>query len=939
MQTQKQRDWSNFDSQRIAGMMEKMRARRASENPPRYGAGDLAFFASNPFYRPASWFNKHMGASQELWALNVLAEDVSNPEYKGSELQRHRCDLYRCAEQIGGKPLSELIQTGLFGVNISEFEDANTPPPPALIRVLVDTAQPKLRKLLVEGYAEIGNHLLSLGRYDESASAFSTALEFSPEDASIHTLIGFVKQEEATALYLNRDYDKAMQVLSAALAQSEKALALDPVCGVAHILEGQAKLVLARCLMDLGKDWGGEIQPVLEGTAGKRGALQALDKAIELGEDPFCARGEVKYWLDDLEGAKRDLDEAVREGLASPYTYYWRGLSQRELAGGMDQTGYPASERSRSLLLAIADFNRAIRGDEQAASFCDRAFAKVMLSTDLMAPHTPQAFKNARRLLESAVLDSEKALNIKEKFAQAKCALGFSQRWMTYVLQRLNGEPQAILRSAHGAEATLTDAISHMDSALPHEICPEELFQARGWVRLQLGSISLASGNAAQKNQAQSFLRSAILDFEEALKLAPAFAGAHFDLARTFEKLGQLDAARKHYAKAPECDPKYAPAAYYLLGDMNLRAGRSEAAKADFDKAIASDPENVQLYVDIAEAKISMSETLSGTPAASDVDLKKMELWESARDDLKKCIAVSLMHEGASLSALESVYTSLGKLSGKLGEFTDAISYYGEAIRCNPGNADLYMARGAASVELSENLGNFKLTFIIHENAELREEITPLLQDAVRDFSQAFKLRPNDLNALYAQGSVKVDLAQVLSAASEYSEEIGLLKGTTGVSGAIDDLNRVLVRQSGEESLDARANLIIAKLLLGIALKRTGENLDKVESVLQEAEKDAEILIKIAPIVASPYYLRGVASWIKYANLEGSSEYISNPDGLLNGALAYLDKAIAFNTEFAEAYRTRAEVKLARGDSSAKMDFEKAYELEPYLIPPWLSGQ
>ena len=66
--------------------------------------------------------------------------------------------------------------------------------------------------------------------------------------------------------------------------------------------------------------------------------------------------------------------------------------------------------------------------------------------------------------------------------------------------------------------------------------------------------------------------RDSIAAFEQASKINPTFAQAHFELGRVYVQLDEIAKARPELEKAIELEPDYYEA-YYLLGRLLHRVG------------------------------------------------------------------------------------------------------------------------------------------------------------------------------------------------------------------------------------------------------------------------------------------------------------------------------------------------------------------------------
>ena len=87
--------------------------------------------------------------------------------------------------------------------------------------------------------------------------------------------------------------------------------------------------------------------------------------------------------------------------------------------------------------------------------------------------------------------------------------------------------------------------------------------------------------------------------FRRAVKEKPAEAQTHFNLAKTFAKLRQYDAAEKAYSSALQIDPSMADAANNLA-HLYLRAGRFDDAQRMLDRACILLPDDETVAINSA---------------------------------------------------------------------------------------------------------------------------------------------------------------------------------------------------------------------------------------------------------------------------------------------------------------------------------------------------
>jgi Tfp pilus assembly protein PilF len=110
----------------------------------------------------------------------------------------------------------------------------------------------------------------------------------------------------------------------------------------------------------------------------------------------------------------------------------------------------------------------------------------------------------------------------------------------------------------------------------------------------------------------------AMAAFDEALKIAPAYAPAHYSRGWLAEQLGELDMAVKSYGRAVEADPRLAEALGGLAGIASVRSDW-DRAREHAGRALAIDPGQPTAAVALAGAELA-----AGDPAAAEARLRAL---------------------------------------------------------------------------------------------------------------------------------------------------------------------------------------------------------------------------------------------------------------------------------------------------------------------------
>ncbi|HEY0729777.1 MAG TPA: tetratricopeptide repeat protein [Pyrinomonadaceae bacterium] len=200
------------------------------------------------------------------------------------------------------------------------------------------------------------------------------------------------------------------------------------------------------------------------------------------------------------------------------------------------------------------------------------------------------------------------------------------------------------------------------------------------------GPATVSNGLAGDRSQARELLKKgkqlylddqdeeAVKAFQEAVKLDPDLAEAHFRLGLGYEALGKRDESEAEYKKAVETYKKYLddhpddseahydlgqtyaglgqysdaireyrqatklkeddPDIYYDLGVAHTKLAQYDAAAAAFSKSLELDPDNYRAQDGLDEAKAGIKRIRTGRKHQEDLLKKKKE------EELKKAGAL-----------------------------------------------------------------------------------------------------------------------------------------------------------------------------------------------------------------------------------------------------------------------------------------------------------
>jgi len=168
----------------------------------------------------------------------------------------------------------------------------------------------------------------------------------------------------------------------------------------------------------------------------------------------------------------------------------------------------------------------------------------------------------------------------------------------------------------------------------------------------------------------QGFPQDALESFRQALKLNPNFIKAYLGLGDAHVSLREYAKAVGDYGKAISMRPDKARLAYFKRGEINFLLGQLQQAMADFQAAIAIDP-------NYADAHMSLGNTYF-----------KLRSYEQAIACYSRTLELAPERDLAAFRRGRSHYI--------LKEYPEAIRDFSHAIELQPSNVDAYYYRGLA---------------------------------------------------------------------------------------------------------------------------------------------------------------------------------------------------------------------------------------------------
>lgn len=186
------------------------------------------------------------------------------------------------------------------------------------------------------------------------------------------------------------------------------------------------------------------------------------------------------------------------------------------------------------------------------------------------------------------------------------------------------------------------------------------------------GTAEVSNGLTADRSQAKTFLEKgkelyrddhdtdAVAAFEQAVKLDPDLAEAHFRLALGYEALDKRDEAEAEYKKAVETYKKYLDAnpddseAHYNLGQTFANLGQYSDAIREYRQATRLKTDDPDIYYDLGLAHTKLAQYDQAAAAFSkslEIDpeyFRAQEALAEAREGIKR-IRAGKKHQEALL--------------------------------------------------------------------------------------------------------------------------------------------------------------------------------------------------------------------------------------------------------------------------------------------------
>lgn len=358
---------------------------------------------------------------------------------------------------------------------------------------------------------------------------------------------------------------------------------------------------------------------------------------------------------------------------------------------------------------------------------------------DAMKDLLRQLWEEQRRDLSGSELDMDE--EARRRLASLGYLGGIVVDSAAFDLDRNRADPKDLIdlhlsdsRVAHLIAAGRFEEAASLNRTLLEQ-CPEYVIG-----HLQMGRISMELGDH----------RGAVSSFQEALRLEPGNAKAHYSLGLALSALGRLDEALQQYELVPESAPDHSDA-QNNLGLLAAGRGSHDEAVKHYEQALRVEPDLVLAHNNLANALVNLGRpdealehyrqalVVEPDSAAVHGNLASVLAAEGRVDEAiaEYGTALSLLSASAGessgalggASGAADLHNKLGKLLGSQGRTDDAIEHFRQAVSIDAGLAEAH-----------NNLGN-----------ALRTQ--GRLDEAIRCYGRAIEAMPGSAGLHYNLGA------------------------------------------------------------------------------------------------------------------------------------------------------------------------------------------
>jgi tetratricopeptide (TPR) repeat protein len=320
----------------------------------------------------------------------------------------------------------------------------------------------------------------------------------------------------------------------------------------------------------------------------------------------------------------------------------------------------------------------------------------------LQKPNEPEAYFYLgnvflkKEMLDSAIVQYKKALDLKSKYWQALYQLGYAyykqkrydeakETFESGLKIKERGEFYNGLGLVQMAKDSLKDADLSFRKAISYDPKNPEFHKNLGDVNFKKGVLVIA-----------------IQSYSDALALDSTLVDVHYNLGQSYLKQMDFNKAMEEFKTVIRLDPKRKDA-YLALGDLYMLDRKHYAeARVMYEEYLKYNQQNSKVYLNLGEAYYYLSKIANFLVVENDT-LFPPKILSRSIENLEKSIALN--------SNVADAYFLLGKAYQDLGKFPDALKAYENYERLlseqnyewKKEDADFWVRKGQVQVEIGDS--------------------------------------------------------------------------------------------------------------------------------------------------------------------------------------------------------------------------------------------
>jgi protein O-GlcNAc transferase len=301
-----------------------------------------------------------------------------------------------------------------------------------------------------------------------------------------------------------------------------------------------------------------------------------------------------------------------------------------------------------------------------------------------------------KEMLDSAILQYKKALDLKSKYWQALYRLGYAyykqgkyeeavKTFQKGLKIKERGEFYNGLGLVQMARGQLKDADLSFRTAISHDEKEAEFHRNLGDVNFKKGVLVIA-----------------IQSYKKALELDSTLVGAHYNMGQAYLKQMDFNQAAEEFKTVIRLDPKHQDG-YLALGDIYMLDRKHyPEARVIYEEYLKFDQQNSKVFLNLGQSYYFISKFFRVLPVEGDT-LSQSDLLSRSLENLERSIALD--------PNVPDAYLIAGEAHQELGQFPEALNAYetyerlmGEQdYQWSERDADYWVKKGQTQVETGDS--------------------------------------------------------------------------------------------------------------------------------------------------------------------------------------------------------------------------------------------